>query len=77
MVGDKSLGTRSEVKNIGGIRNICRAIDYEISRQKRLRIVGKKVVNETRSWDAINECTVTMRDKEIEQVRNILYLLLC
>lgn len=67
-VGDTTLGVRSEVKNIGGIRNINRAVNYEINRQKKFLAAGKSIINETRSWDAENGCTVSMRDKEIQQV---------
>lgn len=67
--GDSNLGVRSEIKNIGGINSITKAVNFEINRQTRLRINGKPIRNETLSWDAANQRTVSMRDKEIEQVR--------
>lgn len=67
------LGTRTEIKNIGTIRAVANAVDYEINRQVRILDKGKQVVNETRSWDAESSKTVPMRDKEEKQVRkNIL-----
>lgn len=62
------LGTRTEVKNIGSVRGVARAVDYEIQRQRQVLEQGGRVVNETRSWDADNNCTVPMRDKEMKQV---------
>lgn len=61
------LGIRTEVKNIGSIRGVAKAVDYEIQRQIRLVEQGGSVKNETRSWDAISNKTVVMRDKEVLQ----------
>ncbi|XP_034232499.1 glutamyl-tRNA(Gln) amidotransferase subunit B, mitochondrial [Thrips palmi] len=61
------LGTRTEIKNIGAIRAVANAVDYEIDRQIRVLQCGKEVVNETRSWDAERMRTVPMRDKEEKQ----------
>lgn len=62
------LGVRTEVKNIGSVRGVARAVDYEIQRQIEVVLSGGEVVNETRAWDAENNCTVPMRDKEKKQV---------
>ncbi|XP_046684541.1 glutamyl-tRNA(Gln) amidotransferase subunit B, mitochondrial isoform X2 [Homalodisca vitripennis] len=61
------LGVRSEVKNIGSIRSVARAVDYEIQRQITLLQGGGQVINETRAWDPEHNCTVSMRDKEEKQ----------
>lgn len=61
------LGIRTEVKNIGSVRCIAGAVDYEIRRQIDLMENGGKVKNETRSWDASSNKTVAMRDKEVLQ----------
>ncbi|KAJ0174114.1 hypothetical protein K1T71_010260 [Dendrolimus kikuchii] len=61
------LSTRTEIKNIGSIRGVAGAIRHEIERQKAVLEGGGRVVNETRSWDAINRLTVPMRDKEVVQ----------
>lgn len=61
------LGTRTEVKNIGSVRGVADAIAYEIRRQVELVDGGGRVQNETRAWDAVQRCTVAMRDKEVLQ----------
>lgn len=65
--GDE-LGTRTEIKNLGSVKAVQLAIDYEIVRQKNIIKDGKKIVNETRGWDSVNNKTISMRDKEILQV---------
>ncbi|GAB0058933.1 Aspartyl/glutamyl-tRNA(Asn/Gln) amidotransferase subunit B [Candidatus Magnetaquicoccaceae bacterium FCR-1] len=62
--GDPKLGTRAEIKNLNSIRNVMRAIDYEVERQIDLIEAGEKVVQETRLWDANQNHTRTMRGKE-------------
>ncbi|KAL1456955.1 hypothetical protein WDU94_001638 [Cyamophila willieti] len=59
-----TLGTRSEVKNIGSIRGVANAVNYEIVRQVETLQRGEVVVNETRAYDAATRSTVAMRDKE-------------
>jgi len=54
--------TRVEIKNITGFKEIERALNYEISRQKK-----EDVVLETRAWDAENGITISMRKKETEE----------
>ncbi|XP_066600464.1 glutamyl-tRNA(Gln) amidotransferase subunit B, mitochondrial isoform X2 [Prorops nasuta] len=58
------LGTRTELKNIGSIRAIAAAINYEICRQISILESGAKITNETRTWDTIKKKTVLMREKE-------------
>ncbi len=57
-------GTRTELKNMNSFRNVERALEYEISRQKRVLDSGKHVVQETRLWDDKASKTVSMRGKE-------------
>ncbi|KYN04148.1 putative glutamyl-tRNA(Gln) amidotransferase subunit B, mitochondrial, partial [Cyphomyrmex costatus] len=59
-----SLGVRTEIKNIGSVRAVAAAIQYEINRHISILEVGNKMFNETRAWDAINKKTVPMREKE-------------
>lgn len=59
------LGTRTEVKNIGSVRGVAQAVDYEIARQLSVLSNGGRITNETRSWDAVEKKTVQMRDKEV------------
>lgn len=67
--GSKVLGIRSEVKNIGSINGVWKAVDFEINRHIGCRKMNKPIVNETRAWDADLNRTVPMRDKEVELVR--------
>ena len=53
---------RVEVKNITGFKEIERALNYEIKRQKQ-----EKVVQETRAWDSDEGVTRTLRGKETEE----------
>lgn len=62
------MGTRTEVKNIGSVRGVTSAINYEIKRQITVLESGGEIFNETRSWDAQNKKTIAMRDKETLQV---------
>ena len=62
--GDKKLGTKVEVKNMNSIRNVQRAIEYEIARQIECTESGEEIVHETRSFDAANGTTFSMRSKE-------------
>lgn len=63
------LGVRTEVKNIGSVRGVSDAIAFEIARQMDVANAGGVIHNETRMWDAVEKRTVTMRDKEVLQVR--------
>lgn len=64
--GEK-FGVRTEVKNIGSVRGVANAIDFEIQRQLEVLSSGGEIFNETRSWDAPSGTTVPMRDKEVKQ----------
>jgi aspartyl-tRNA(Asn)/glutamyl-tRNA(Gln) amidotransferase subunit B len=58
---------RVEVKNISSFKEVERALNFEISRQKSLVEKGIKVKRETRHWDEIRRITVSLRTKEEEQ----------
>ncbi len=60
-------GARVEIKNIGSIRDVERALAYEIMRQKRLLAEGGVVRRETRHWDPVRRVTYTARAKEYEE----------
>jgi aspartyl-tRNA(Asn)/glutamyl-tRNA(Gln) amidotransferase subunit B len=62
--GDKKLGTRVEVKNLNSIKNVKKAIEIEIDRL--IDIVESKgtIKQETRSFDADNNTTFSLRSKE-------------
>ncbi|MEX0932744.1 MAG: Asp-tRNA(Asn)/Glu-tRNA(Gln) amidotransferase subunit GatB [Candidatus Pacearchaeota archaeon] len=58
-------GERVEIKNINSLKNIERAIEYEISRQSKPGELAKKL--ETRMFDEISGKTMKMRDKELAE----------
>jgi aspartyl-tRNA(Asn)/glutamyl-tRNA(Gln) amidotransferase subunit B len=60
----KSLGTRTETKNLNSLRFIQMAIDHEVSRQIEIIEDGGKVDQETRLFDTSTGTTRTMRSKE-------------
>ncbi len=62
--GAKKYGRRVEVKNMNSIRNVQRAIEYEINRQIELIEKGEIVEQDTRSYDALKNTTISMRSKE-------------
>ena len=62
--GETQLGTKVEVKNLNSIRNVKKAIEYEIDRMIHLVESGGKVQQQTRSFDATNDTTFAIRDKE-------------
>lgn len=62
--GDKKLGTRVEVKNLNSIRNIKKAIEFEIDRLIQITEAGGTILQQTRSFDANNDTTFSIRDKE-------------
>ena len=57
---------KQEVKNITGFKEIERALNYEIARQKEVVKEGKKIYQETRAWDSGKGLTFTLRKKETE-----------
>ncbi|ASZ10051.1 Asp-tRNA(Asn)/Glu-tRNA(Gln) amidotransferase subunit GatB [Chitinophaga pendula] len=62
--GEQGLGTKVEVKNMNSIRNVKRAIENEIVRQITLLETGGTIVQETRSFDASNGSSFSLRSKE-------------
>lgn len=60
----KEYGKKVEVKNMNSIRNVQRAIDFEVGRQIKLLEKGEAVVSETRTFDAASGTTSSMRTKE-------------
>ena len=61
---DTELGTRVEMKNINSFIKVRSAIECEIKRQTEILNNGGKVEQETRRYDAENNCTYLMRKKE-------------
>ncbi len=62
--GDKTLGTKTELKNLNSFRAVEQAIDYEIRRQQDVYNQGDRVVQETLLWQADTGSARVMRSKE-------------
>jgi aspartyl-tRNA(Asn)/glutamyl-tRNA(Gln) amidotransferase subunit B len=62
--GQKTLGVKTELKNMNSFRGVEKAIEYEAARQTEVIQTGGKVVQETFAWDPQNNRTVVMRSKE-------------
>jgi len=62
--GSSELGTKVEVKNLNSIRNVKKAIEYEIERMINLVESGQIITQQTRSFDATNDTTFAIREKE-------------
>lgn len=62
--GQKTLGTRAELKNLNSFRFIEKAINFEVNRQIELIEEGGQVAQETRLYDAARDETRPMRSKE-------------
>ncbi|MCS7162870.1 MAG: Asp-tRNA(Asn)/Glu-tRNA(Gln) amidotransferase subunit GatB [Bacteroidia bacterium] len=61
-VGQESLGTRVEIKNLNSITALGKALEYEFQRQVALLEAGQEVKRETRTWDGSQ--TLPLREKE-------------
>jgi len=62
--GAKEFGRRVEVKNMNSIRNVQKAIEFEINRHIEAVEKGEVIAQETRSYDALKNTTISMRSKE-------------
>ncbi len=62
--GASEFGTKVEVKNMNSIRNVQKAIEFEINRQIEAIEAGETIAQETRSFDALKGITISMRSKE-------------
>lgn len=62
--GSKEFGQRVEVKNMNSIRNVAKAIEFEIIRHAELIEKGEPILQETRNFDATTGTTIGMRKKE-------------
>jgi len=61
------MDVRVEVKNITGFKDVEKAMNYEIVRQKNQVRRGKEILHETRAWDAAAGVTRSLRVKETEE----------
>jgi aspartyl-tRNA(Asn)/glutamyl-tRNA(Gln) amidotransferase subunit B len=63
-VGTSGLGTKTELKNMNSFKNVQKALEFEMRRQKVMLERGEPVVQESRLWDAGRNVTLSMRSKE-------------
>ncbi|WP_205943799.1 Asp-tRNA(Asn)/Glu-tRNA(Gln) amidotransferase subunit GatB [Pedobacter aquae] len=63
--GEKALGKRCEVKNLNSIKNVQKAIEYEIIRQINLIEEGVIIEQNTLNFDASTGITTPLRSKEM------------
>jgi aspartyl-tRNA(Asn)/glutamyl-tRNA(Gln) amidotransferase subunit B len=63
--GATEFGKRTETKNMNSIRNVQRAIEYEVKRQIEAIENGEEISQDTRSFDAVAGTTFVLRSKEM------------
>lgn len=63
-VGDYILNPKVEIKNIGSISAVEKSINYEVERLIKELEEGKRIIQQTRGWDANKGITIFQRSKE-------------
>ncbi len=63
-IGENKLNSKVEVKNIGSISAVEKSIEYEVERMIKEIEEGKKIVQQTRGWNADKGVTEFQRSKE-------------
>ena len=63
-VGQKTLGTKTEVKNMNSVKAVERALTFEIERQTAVLLKGGEVVQQTLLYDEKTGRCSPMRSKE-------------
>jgi aspartyl-tRNA(Asn)/glutamyl-tRNA(Gln) amidotransferase subunit B len=63
--GSKEFGKRTETKNMNSMRNVQRAIEYEIKRQIEAIERGEEISQDTMNFDAVTGKTTVLRSKEM------------
>ena len=49
--GQRTPGTKTEIKNLNSFKALYRALSYEVERQTGVLNKGGRIVQETRTWD--------------------------
>jgi len=62
--GEEKPGTVVEMKNLSSFREVQRALEFEIDRQRRVLAAGGRVLRETRHWDEGRGVSLPSRTKE-------------
>jgi aspartyl-tRNA(Asn)/glutamyl-tRNA(Gln) amidotransferase subunit B len=65
-VGSQTLGTKTELKNLGSFRAVASGIEHESARMAGLLESGEVLRQETRGWNEDAETSFPMRVKEHE-----------
>lgn len=65
--------TRVEIKNISGFKELERALNYEITRQRTYLKRNLPIKQETRGWDETSKTTKSLRTKESEDDYGYIY----
>lgn len=60
-------GSRVEIKEITGAKEIEEALNYEVVRQSNIIKSGKKIISEVRTWNSEVKATHHIRTKECEE----------
>jgi aspartyl-tRNA(Asn)/glutamyl-tRNA(Gln) amidotransferase subunit B len=63
-IGETTLGTKVEIKNLNSIRSLERALRFEEERQRGMLDRGETITQETRHFDEERGSTHTLRSKE-------------
>ena len=63
-IGQTTLGTKTELKNMNSFRAVKLALEYEVRRHQQTIAAGGKIVQETLLWNDEKAMTMTMRSKE-------------
>ena len=62
--GTATLGQKVEIKNMNSISHVQLAIEHEIARQISVLAAGKRILAETRAYNAATGQTISQRTKE-------------
>ena len=63
-LGEETLGTRTEMKNLNSRKAIARAVAGETARQVEQLELGRPILQQTRRWDDNKDTSFAMRSKE-------------
>src|SRR3989339_1711491 len=58
------LGTKTELKNMNSFKAVKTALEYEVSRHKKVILAGDRITQESRLWDESKQMSFSMRSKE-------------
>jgi len=62
--GENKLGTKTELKNMNSFKNVEKALEFEMKRQRHLLENGEKVIQQTLLWNVEENIALPMRSKE-------------